>query len=68
MKHKAKRMDEIRLLLQTYQRCGFYTSTTRRLQISKNTVKGYIRSAQTVYGSVEQALLASDKELYDALY
>jgi transposase len=68
MKYKAKRMDEIRLLLQTYQRCGFYKPTARRLQISKNTVKGYVRRAQTVYGSVEQALLANDKELYDALY
>jgi transposase len=68
MKHKAKRMDEIRLLLQTYQRCGFYKPTARRLQVSKNTVKGYVRRAQMVFGGVEQALLASDQELYDALY
>ena len=68
MKHKAKRMDEIRLLLQTYQLCGSYKPTARRLQVSKNTVKGYVRRAQAVYGSVEQALLANDKALYEALY
>ena len=68
MKHKAKRMDEIRLLLQTYQLCGFYKPTARRLQVSKNTVKGYVRHAQLIFGSIDQALLASDQQLHDALY
>lgn len=68
MKHKAKRMDEIRLILQTYQRCGFYKPTARRLQVSKNTVKGYVRRARAIFGGVEQALLASDEELHDRLY
>jgi len=68
MKHKAKRMDEIRLLLQTYQLCGFYKPTARRLQVSKNTVKGYVRRAQAIFGSVDKALLASDQELHAVLY
>ena len=68
MKHKIKRMDEIRLILQTYQLCGFYKPTARRLQISKNTVKGYVRRAQALFGSVDQALLASDEELHAGLY
>lgn len=68
MKHKTKRMDEIRLILQTYQSCGFYKRTAKRLRVSKNTVKEYVRRAQAIYGSVEQALLVSNEELYQALF
>jgi len=68
MKHKTKRMDEIRLILQTYQSCGFYKRTAKRLQVSKNTVKEYVRRANAIYGGVAQALLVSDEELYQALF
>lgn len=68
MKHKTKRMDEIRLILQTYQSCGFYKRTAKRLRVSKNTVKEYVRRAKAIYGGVEQALLVSNEELYKALF
>ena len=68
MKHKTKRMDEIRLILQTYQSCGFHKQTARRLDISKNTVKDYVRRVEAVFGDVSKALAASDEELYQALY
>ena len=46
MKSKTKRMDEIRQILETYHACGFYKRTAKRLQVSKNTVKGYVGQPQ----------------------
>jgi len=67
MKSKTKRMDEIRLILETYQSCGFYRQTAKRLQVSKNTVKAYARRAQASFGSIAAALAAADGELHKAL-
>ena len=65
---KTKRMDEIRLILETYQSCGFYKSTAKRLGVSKNTVKEYIRRAEMIYGDISKALSVSEQELHQALY
>ena len=67
MKSKTKRMDEIRLILKTYQACGFYKRTAKRLQVSKNTVKTYVHRAEAVYGTIAQALAVEEGELHEAL-
>ena len=38
------------------------------MQVSKNTVKEYVRRAEAIYGDVSKALGASDEELFKALY
>lgn len=43
---KQKRMDQVRLILETYLRTKSIKSTARQLGISKNTVRGYLRRAQ----------------------
>lgn len=40
---KAKRMDQIKIILETYAACRSIKGTARRLQISKNTVRQYVR-------------------------
>jgi len=67
MKSKTKRMDEIRQILETYHACGYYKRTARRLQVSKNTVKGYVQRAEAIYGTVAQALAVEDEALQEAL-
>lgn len=67
MKSKTKRMDEIRQILETYQACGFYKRTAKRLQVSKNTVKTYVHRAESIYGSVAQALAVGEQELHECL-
>ena len=67
MKSKTKRMDEIRQILETYHACGYYKHTAKRLQVSKNTVKGYLQRAEAAFGTVAQALATEEGELHKAL-
>jgi transposase len=67
MKSKTKRMDEIRQILETYHACGYYKRTAKRLQVSKNTVKGYVQRAEAAFGTVAQALAVEEGELHKAL-
>ncbi len=40
---KIKRMDQVRLIIETYIATKSFKAAARRLHISKNTIKTYIR-------------------------
>ena len=60
---KTKRMDQIKELLRTYQACGSFKQTGRILNMSKNTVKKYIRRLEQDQISLETALQMEESEL-----
>jgi len=43
---KIKRMDQVKLILKLFLRTGSFKATARKLKISKNTVKHYVKQAQ----------------------
>ena len=43
---KIKRMDQVKLILKLFLQTGSFKATARKLKISKNTVKHYVRQAQ----------------------
>lgn len=45
---KKKRMDQIKTILDTFKACGSIKRTAKRLNISKNTVRRYIRQSQSI--------------------
>ncbi len=60
---KIKRMEQIKQLLLTYQTTASIKATASRLQVSKNTVRHYLRRAETHDPDLEQVLALSDDEL-----
>lgn len=44
---KIKRMDQIKLILQTYLTTGSIKGTARQLKVSKNTIRSYLRRCQS---------------------
>ena len=65
---KIKRMEQIKQLLLTYQTTASIKATASRLQVSKNTVRHYLRRAETHDPDLEQVLALSDDELRRVLY
>lgn len=65
---KIKRMDQVKIILKTYQTTGSFKATARRLQMSKNTVKHYVRLVQRANYSITEALDLDDKALQKLLY
>lgn len=61
---KQKRMDQVRLILETYQRTNSIKSTARQLGISKNTVRSYLKKLK---GGKEQIKEVLDLEEGDAI-
>lgn len=53
---KLKRMDQVLLILETYISTQSIKATARRLQLSKNTVRQYIRRATSVYSDIPEEL------------
>ena len=64
---KIKRMDQIRLILRTYDRCGSFKETARRLKMSKNTVKQYVKIALQT-GEELDKIAALDEEDFSVLF
>lgn len=58
---KQKRMDQIKTLLRNYLASGSIKATARQLKVSKNTVREYIRRAET-YSADLSILLELDEE------
>lgn len=59
---KIKRMDQIRTILQTYVATGKnIKATARRLQVSKNTVRHYVRLGLKHQSSLSQLLTLSEE-------
>ena len=65
---KTKRMDQVKLIIETYLSTHSLKATARRLQISKNTVRHYIRCAEAVEEDLSHLLSLSDEELLPIFY
>lgn len=65
---KIKRMDQVKTIIATYLDCGSIKSTARRLKISKNTVKDYLRRAEAHNVELSALLLLSQSELLKIFY
>lgn len=65
---KIKRMDQVRQILATYLATNSLKATARRLQISKNTVRTYIRLGQAHNEDLSQLLTLNESELLPIFY
>ena len=65
---QLKRMDQIKNILSTYQACGKIKDTCRILNISKNTVRKYLRQLSEQGVSIAEALKMGDEELREIIY
>ena len=64
---KIKRMDQVRMILSSYLSCGSIKGTAKRMQVSKNTVRYYVRLASECGSSLPELMKVSEKE-FDALF
>ncbi|GLR16157.1 IS21 family transposase [Portibacter lacus] len=64
---KIKRMDQVRLILRTYRRCGSFKEAARRLKMSKNTIKNYVKIALNS-GEELDKIVALSEESFTALF
>lgn len=65
---KLKRMDQVRLIIETYLETRSIKATSRRLHIARNTVKTYLRRVRDRGGTLEMALSQNDEELSSIVY
>ena len=65
---KIKRMDQVRQIISTYLQTKTIKGTARRLQISKNTVRDYIRRCEVLEEDLSELINLSDPELLCKLY
>jgi len=65
---KPKRMDQVRLIISTYLETGSISKTKKRLKISRNTVRHYLRKAEVYMDDLGALLCLSDEELYAVFY
>ncbi len=65
---KIKRMDQVKTIIATYLDCGSIKSTARRLKISKNTVREYLRRAEAHPAELSALMQLSDEELSKIFY
>ncbi len=65
---KIKRMDQIKTILRTYQTTASIKATARAMQVSKNTVRHYLRRARAHDADLEVVLALPDEVLRRVLY
>jgi transposase len=65
---KQKRMDQIKTLLRNYLSSGSIKATSRQLKISKNTVREYLRRAESVTTDLTSLLALDDESLGRIFY
>lgn len=65
---KLKRMDQVKEIIKTYLSTNSLKATARRLRISKNTVKEYIRRGQLVNSDLSTLLNLSEEDLLSVFY
>ena len=61
-------MDQVKMILQTYAKCGSIKGTARRLQVSKNTVRHYVRLARDAAIDLHQIQELEEIPLQETLY
>ena len=54
-------MDQIRNILEAFIDTGLYKGTARRLQVSKNTVREYVRRVKDKCENISEALILPDE-------
>ena len=65
---KFKRMDQVRTIIKTYLSTNSIRATAARLQVSKNTVKQYVRAGQAFHEDLSKLLLLEDAALMAVFY
>ena len=65
---KIKRMDQLKTIIKTYQKCGSFRESGRILKTSKNTIKKYIRTLSDQKIELSEALLLSDEALSKIIF
>jgi len=65
---KLKRMDQVSYIIKTYLDTKSIKATARRLQISKNTVRDYLRRTQSHFKDLSEALDLTEQELIQLVY
>jgi transposase len=65
---KLKRMDQVKYILEAYTETRSIKGTARRLQVSKNTVRDYVRRVRTHFKDLSKALELTNEELYRLCY
>ena len=65
---KIKRMDQLKAIIETYLETQSFRATARRLQVSKNTVKNYVRRGQAHHEDLSVLLQLPDSELLSIFY
>jgi transposase len=65
---KTKRMDQIKSIIETYLLTGSVKATSRRLSISKNTVRTYIRRAERNSKDLSKVLQLSADQMANIFY
>lgn len=63
-----KRMDEIRRILKCYTECSSLKETARKMRVSRNTVKKYVRIWQSQELSIDQLNQMNDTWLHHLFY
>ena len=63
-----KRMDQIRYILETYRETRSIKGTARRLQVSRNTIRDYLRRAWEHCEEISQVLGLSESEFLEVMY
>jgi len=65
---KTKRMDQIRTIIESYQKCSSIKEVCRILKVSKNTVKKYLRALSYHEINLLDALKLDDEALAKLVY
>ncbi len=65
---KLKRMDQVKEIIKTYVATNSLKATARQLQISKNTVKDYVRRGRLAQSDLSTLLTLSDEEFLSVFY
>lgn len=65
---KLKRMDQVKDIIKSYVATKSLKATARQLQISKNTVREYVRRGEVAQGNLSDLLELSDEEFSAIFY
>jgi transposase len=64
----TKRMDQVRQIIKTFLNTDSIKATARRMQVSKNTIRGYVRRGKVHCEDLSQLLLLEDAEFLEVFY
>ena len=65
---KLKRMHQVKTIISTYLSTQSIKATARRLQISKNTIRTYLKRIKSSGYQVDDVLDPSEEELKEVFY